>query len=88
MEKVSVFILIPTNKTLELPQTIIEEIKHMIGTLNCKQPSDNCVLHINYQISEEQMEEISKFCDNAGFTSFFIIAPKECNNFHELYVEL
>ncbi len=88
MEKLSVFMLIPTNKTLELPQIIIAEIKNMIGTLNCKQPSDNCILHINYQISEDQMAEISEFCSDAGFTGFFIIAPEECDNFHELYVEL
>lgn len=88
MEKISAFFLIPTDKPLELPQSVINEIIPMIGSMNCTQPSNDCVLFIEYQISEEQRDEILKICNNAGFTGFFIIAPEECDNFHEHYVEL
>lgn len=88
MEKLTLFMLIPTNHVEQLAQSVINKIIPMIGELNCEQADNDCVLRINYHISQEQINKILDVCTDFGYTGCFIIAPPECDAVYDNYIEL
>lgn len=87
-EKVTVFMLIPTSTSTAKPQNIIDCVKRMVGTLNCEQADDACALRIDTILNDDQRNEIINTCKKVNYTGLFIIAPRECENIKDTYIEL